>query len=105
MTRLGNHCDIRARCIFRVRAENLLGLHSCQPLATEHSTSAWRTTPCGGRRRKHESIVPGFRKKYDVTRLVYFEEFDDIDAAIHRETRLKRGWMAPPSRAMTNMDG
>jgi putative endonuclease len=37
-----------------------------------------------------EGAVPGFTKKYGVKQLVYFEEFTDIGAAIHRETRLKK---------------
>ena len=37
-----------------------------------------------------EGIVPGFTKKYGVKLLVYYESFDNIDAAIHRETRLKK---------------
>src|SRR5690348_16498958 len=37
-----------------------------------------------------EGVVPGFTKKYGVKQLVYYEAFDDIDAAIHRETRLKK---------------
>lgn len=32
----------------------------------------------------------GFTKKYGVDKLVYFEETDDICAAIHREKRLKK---------------
>src|SRR5262245_34339643 len=32
----------------------------------------------------------GFTKKYDVDRLVYFEQFDDIENAIRREKRLKK---------------
>jgi putative endonuclease len=35
--------------------------------------------------------VDGFTKKHGVKRLVYFEAFDDIDAAIAREKQLK-GW-------------
>lgn len=35
-------------------------------------------------------IVPGFTKKYDVHRLVYFEQFSDIENAIRREKRLKK---------------
>jgi putative endonuclease len=31
-----------------------------------------------------------FTKDYDVNRLVYFECFEDIEAAIHREKRLKK---------------
>jgi len=37
-----------------------------------------------------EGVVPGFTKKYGVKLLVYYETFNDIDAAIHRETRLKK---------------
>lgn len=33
-------------------------------------------------------------KKYKLYRLVYFETFNDIDAAITREKRLKR-WLKP----------
>jgi putative endonuclease len=32
----------------------------------------------------------GFTKQHDVKRLVRFEVFDDIEAAIHREKRLKK---------------
>lgn len=32
----------------------------------------------------------GFTNKYDVHRLVYFEQFDDIENAIRREKRLKK---------------
>ncbi len=33
----------------------------------------------------------GFTAKYKVNKLVYFEEFDDIGAAIGREKQLKAG--------------
>ena len=32
----------------------------------------------------------GFTKRHDVSRLVYFEQFDQIEQAIHREKRLKK---------------
>jgi putative endonuclease len=35
-------------------------------------------------------IVEGFTKRYDVSRLVYFEIFDQIEYAIQREKRLKK---------------
>ena len=35
-------------------------------------------------------IVEGFTKKYDVVRLVHFEQFDDPETAIKREKRLKK---------------
>jgi putative endonuclease len=35
-------------------------------------------------------LVDGFTKKYEVHRLVYFEQFDDAENAIRREKRLKK---------------
>ena len=35
-------------------------------------------------------IAEGFTKKYEVSRLVYFEIFDQIEHAIQREKRLKK---------------
>ena len=35
--------------------------------------------------------VEGFTKRYHLHKLVYFEEWDDINQAIHREKQLK-GW-------------
>ena len=37
-----------------------------------------------------EKSVEGFTRKHDVHRLVYFEQFDDIENAIKREKRLKK---------------
>jgi putative endonuclease len=34
--------------------------------------------------------VPGFTQKYHVHRLVYFEQFSEIEHAIRREKRLKK---------------
>ena len=39
-----------------------------------------------------QKIVEGFTQKYDITRLVYFEQTTDIRSAIHREKQLK-GWL------------
>jgi putative endonuclease len=42
-----------------------------------------------------EGLIPGFTRRYGVKRLVHFEMFDTIDAAIARERQLKewrRGW-------------
>lgn len=42
-----------------------------------------------------EGTIEGFAKKYDVSRLVYFEATDSIEAAIAEEKRLKnwrRDW-------------
>ena len=37
-----------------------------------------------------QKLVPGFTKKYNITRLVYFEETPNINAAIAREKEIKR---------------
>ena len=37
-----------------------------------------------------EGLVTGFTKHYGVKRLVYFEEYGDIEAAIAREKSMKR---------------
>jgi putative endonuclease len=37
-----------------------------------------------------EGLINGFTKEHDVKRLVHFEAFDDVRAAIHRENRLKK---------------
>jgi putative endonuclease len=34
---------------------------------------------------------PGFTSRYNVTKLVYYEAFDDVNAAIAREKQLKAG--------------
>ncbi|MAG11763.1 MAG: GIY-YIG nuclease [Parcubacteria group bacterium] len=42
-----------------------------------------------------EKMVQGFTAQYNVTRLVYFEKYDDIENAIKREKILKewrRSW-------------
>ena len=40
---------------------------------------------------KHH-LVKGFTKKYKIDKLVYFEETNDIHAAISREKQIK-GWL------------
>jgi len=35
-------------------------------------------------------LIKGFTDKYDVVKLVYFEQFDDPENAIKREKRLKK---------------
>jgi putative endonuclease len=37
-------------------------------------------------------MVDGFTKKYNITKLVYFEETNDVQAAISREKQIK-GWL------------
>jgi len=45
-------------------------------------------------RRVHEhkeKLFEGFTKKYNITKLVYYEAFDDIVDAIYREKQIKAG--------------
>jgi len=35
-------------------------------------------------------VIPGFSKRYDLKRLVYFERYEEIVAAIEREKTLKK---------------
>ena len=37
-------------------------------------------------------LIPGFTKKYNLTKLVYYETTNDIGEAIYREKQLK-GWL------------
>jgi putative endonuclease len=46
-------------------------------------------------RRIHEhknKLIEGFTKKYNITRLVYYEETSDVRSAITREKQIK-GWL------------
>ncbi|NDJ25215.1 GIY-YIG nuclease family protein [Nostoc sp. B(2019)] len=39
-----------------------------------------------------QKLVPGFTQKYNITKLVYYEETSDIKVAIEREKQIK-GWL------------
>jgi putative endonuclease len=39
-----------------------------------------------------QGLVEGFTKKYNVNRLVFFEETNDVESAITREKQMKK-WM------------
>ena len=36
-------------------------------------------------------LINGFTKKYNINKLIYSEEFQDIDQAIYREKQIKSG--------------
>ena len=38
-----------------------------------------------------QKLVEGFTKQYNVTKLVYYETFDDLNSAITREKQIKAG--------------
>ena len=39
-----------------------------------------------------QKLVPGFASRYNITQLVYFEETQDVHAALAREKEIK-GWL------------
>ncbi len=39
-----------------------------------------------------QKLLDGFTKKYNITKLVYFEDTNDVMAAISREKQIK-GWL------------
>ena len=48
-----------------------------------------------------QKFVDGFSKKYNLTKLVYYELFDSIDGAILREKQVK-GWLRRKKIALVN---
>jgi putative endonuclease len=50
------------------------------------------TRDAEGRTFQHkEKLIPGFTIRYNATRLVYYEQFDDPFSAIAREKQIKAG--------------
>ncbi len=50
------------------------------------------TSNLGKRIYEHrEKLIEGFTKKYNITKLVYYEDFDNIENAIEREKQIKGG--------------
>jgi len=45
--------------------------------------------------------IPGFSKRYNTNRLVYYEKFNDVRDAIAREKQLK-GWSRKKKEALIN---
>ena len=48
-----------------------------------------------------EHLIDGFTKKYNVWKLVYFEQTGDVDEAIRREKQLK-GWRREKKDSLIN---
>jgi putative endonuclease len=49
---------------------------------------------------KHKTIE-GFTKRYNCTKLVYYEEFNDINLAIQREKEIKK-WRREKKNSLVN---
>ena len=50
---------------------------------------------------KHK-LVNGFTKKYNITKLVHFEETNDVNVAIAREKQIK-GWLRKKKIALIEL--
>jgi putative endonuclease len=50
-----------------------------------------------------EKIIGGFTQRYNITRLVYYEETPDVRAAITREKQIK-GWLRAKKIALIEAD-
>ena len=63
-------------------------------MANKTNTTIYTGVTNGLERRVYEhknKLLPGFTKKYNINKLVYFEEFDYIYDAILREKQIKAG--------------
>jgi putative endonuclease len=62
---------------------------------TNHSRTIYTGVTNNLERRVQEhkdKLIPGFTKKYNITELVYYEETNDVYAALAREKEIK-GWL------------
>ncbi len=48
--------------------------------------------------------VEGFTKRYRVTKLVYYEVFEDLEAALNREAQIKAGSREKKIRLIESMN-
>lgn len=49
-----------------------------------------------------EKLIDGFTKKYNVNKLVYFEQTNDVESAIFREKQLKSFSRQKKNRLVTH---
>ncbi len=64
-------------------------------IMTNHSRTLYTGVTNNLLRRMYEhknKLVPGFTQKYNITRLVYYEETNDVHATLYRERQIK-GWL------------
>ena len=64
-------------------------------MMTNHSGTLYVGVTNDLRRRVWEhkqKLIEGFTKRYNITRLVYYEETPDVNTAIDREKQIK-GWL------------
>jgi putative endonuclease len=50
-----------------------------------------------------QKLIPGFTSKYNITKLVYHEETNDVSVAIAREKQIK-GWLRAKKIALIELE-
>ena len=73
----------------------MLTRHYYVYIITNHSSTLYTGVTNDLRRRMYEhkqKLVPGFTQKYNITRLAFYEETPDVEAALARE-KLIKGWL------------
>lgn len=51
-----------------------------------------------------EKLIEGFTKKYNITKLIYYEVFHDVKSAIFREKQIKGGSRIRKINLVNNMN-
>jgi putative endonuclease len=51
-----------------------------------------------------EKVIEGFTKKYNITKLIYYEVFRDVKSAIFREKQIKGGSRIKKIKLVNNMN-
>ena len=70
----------------------MLTRHYYVYIMTNHSGTLYTGVTNDLRRRMYEhkqKLVPGFTQKYNITRLAFYEETPDVEAALAREKQIK----------------
>ena len=63
-------------------------------LTNKHNTVLYTGVTSNLKKRIYEhksKLIDGFSKKYNLSKLVYYEIFDDMESAIAREKQIKAG--------------
>lgn len=77
-------------------------------VTNRHNTVLYTGVTNDLRRRVYEHkarLIDGFTEKYNITKLVYYEIFDDIENAILREKQIKGGSRERKIRLINSMNG
>ena len=73
-------------------------------MTNKHNTVVYTgvTSNLEGRVYEHKQRdIPGFTRRYNVTKLLYYEHYDHIEEAITREKRIK-GWLRDKKEELIN---